>query len=327
MHLCQGDELLIGTVNQQHREGDREATAVGRTVLPFTEPGSGQPAAWDSLLRPEGEGPRCLHCTEAAAGPREDPQERQKQLKKKQKNRVAAQRSRQKHTDRADALHQQESLEKHNEALRKEIRGLQAELTRWSQTLQLHEHLCPRGCSLHPAPEPPDCWGQGGWLPGQLAPQGQHSCQEQPGLFQSPVSCLPAQRLHPDPQPGDPCGLLPSPLSLLSLSPAVVTLPLAQMCSSHVPSASPTGPSLLGSSPQLSGPLLSSSAQATPPHPLGQEPPSSGELESSLEPEYLLQGSEHKAGPSVADWTGSALEPSRQSLLAFPLVASAQVHF
>jgi ATF-like basic leucine zipper transcriptional factor len=34
---------------------------------------------------------------------------------------VAAQRSRQKHTDKADALHQHESLEKHNHTLRKEI--------------------------------------------------------------------------------------------------------------------------------------------------------------------------------------------------------------
>jgi hypothetical protein len=36
----------------------------------------------------------------------QDPEEYQKELKKKQKNRVAAQRSRQKHTDKADALHQ-----------------------------------------------------------------------------------------------------------------------------------------------------------------------------------------------------------------------------
>ncbi|GAB1302090.1 hypothetical protein APTSU1_001732800 [Apodemus speciosus] len=35
-----------------------------------------------------------------------DLEESQKQLKKKQKNRLAAQRSRQKHTSKADALHQ-----------------------------------------------------------------------------------------------------------------------------------------------------------------------------------------------------------------------------
>ncbi|KAM6161337.1 basic leucine zipper transcriptional factor ATF-like 2 [Erethizon dorsatum] len=256
-----------------------------------------------------------------------DPEERQKQLEKKQKNRVAAQRSRQKHTDRADALHQQhESLEKLNQALRKEIQGLQAELVQWSQTLHLHEHLCPRDCTPRLAPEPPNCWGQARWLPAQLAPQGQHSCQEQPGLFQTPISCLPAQRLHPDPQPQDPCGRLPSPLSLLSLGPAVVTLPPAQTSPSHAPSASPTGPSLLGSSPKLSVPLPSPPAHAAPPQPLGQVSPNRGKMGSSLGPEYL-QGREHKTGPSAADWPGPAADPSRQPLLAFPLLASAQVHF
>lgn len=38
--------------------------------------------------------------------PCQDPEEHQRQLKKKQKNRTSAQRSRQKHTDKADALHQ-----------------------------------------------------------------------------------------------------------------------------------------------------------------------------------------------------------------------------
>ena len=36
----------------------------------------------------------------------QDPEEHQRQLKKKQNNRAAAQRSRQKHTNKADALHQ-----------------------------------------------------------------------------------------------------------------------------------------------------------------------------------------------------------------------------
>lgn len=294
---------------QEHGTGEPEGLLGGRRTW-LSTPLSGAPAQLGAL---------------SPAHAQQDPEERQKQLKKKQKNRVAAQRSRQKHTDRADALHQQqESLEKHNEALRKEIQGLQAELTQWSQTLHLHEHLCPRDCGPHQAPEPPDCWSKGRWLPGQLAPQGQQSCQEQRDLFQSAVSCLPAQQMHPDQQPQDPCGLLPSPLSLLSLSPAVVTLPLAQTCPSHFPSASPTGPSLLGSSLQLSGPLASSPAQATPPQFLGQVSPSSRQLESSLEPEYL-QGSVHKSGPSTADWPGSTLDPSRQPLLAFPLLASAQV--
>ncbi|XP_004852499.1 basic leucine zipper transcriptional factor ATF-like 2 isoform X2 [Heterocephalus glaber] len=264
-------------------------------------------------------------CQGDALMTRTDPKKCQKQLKKKQKNRVAAQRSRQKHTDRADALHQQhESLEKHNQALRKEIQGLQAKLAWWSQTLHLHERLCPRDCTLGQAPEPPDCWGQASWLPGQLAPQGQHGCQEQPGIFQTPVSCLPARQLHPDPQPQDPCGLLPGPLSLLSLSPAVVTLPPAQMSPSHVLSASPTGPSLLGSPSKFS--VLLSPPHPALPQPLGQVAPSRGKLGSSLGPEYL-QSRENKPGPSAADWPGSASNPSHQPFLAFPLLSSTQVHF
>ncbi|ELK24367.1 Basic leucine zipper transcriptional factor ATF-like 2 [Myotis davidii] len=75
-----------------------------------------------------------------------DPEGPQRQLKKKQKNRASAQRSRRKHTDKADALHQQhEALEKHNHALRKEIQGLRAELAWWGRTLHVHE----RFLSLH----------------------------------------------------------------------------------------------------------------------------------------------------------------------------------
>uniref|UniRef100_A0A8B9YUZ6 Basic leucine zipper transcriptional factor ATF-like 2 n=1 Tax=Bos mutus grunniens TaxID=30521 RepID=A0A8B9YUZ6_BOSMU len=73
----------------------------------------------------------------------QDAEEHQRQLRKKQKNRAAAQRSRQKHTNKADALHQQhESLEKQNHALRKEIQALQAELAWWTQALHVHERLC-----------------------------------------------------------------------------------------------------------------------------------------------------------------------------------------
>ncbi|XP_012876473.1 PREDICTED: basic leucine zipper transcriptional factor ATF-like 2 isoform X2 [Dipodomys ordii] len=105
----------------------------------------------------------------------------QRQLKKKQKNRVAAQRSRQKHTDKADALHEHESLEKHNHALRKEIHTLQAELTWWSRTLHLHERQCPLKCASTPTPLLTTCWGQAEQLQGQSAPERQHGCQEKPG--------------------------------------------------------------------------------------------------------------------------------------------------
>uniref|UniRef100_A0A8C0AM64 Basic leucine zipper transcriptional factor ATF-like 2 n=1 Tax=Bos mutus grunniens TaxID=30521 RepID=A0A8C0AM64_BOSMU len=91
----------------------------------------------------------------------QDAEEHQRQLRKKQKNRAAAQRSRQKHTNKADALHQQhESLEKQNHALRKEIQALQAELAWWTQALHVHERLCLLDCASCLAPGAAGCWGQ-----------------------------------------------------------------------------------------------------------------------------------------------------------------------
>ncbi|NIG60647.1 basic leucine zipper transcriptional factor ATF-like 2 [Pontoporia blainvillei] len=154
---------------------------------------------------------------------REDPEEHQRQLKKKQNNRAAAQRSRQKHRNKADALHQQhESLEKHNHTLRKEIQALQAELAWWSRTLHMHERLCPMDCASCLTPVPPGCWGQAEWPPGPVCP-GQHGCQERPGPFRTPVSSPVALQLSPDPQPHGSLGLLLSPLPSLSLGPAPVT--------------------------------------------------------------------------------------------------------
>ncbi|KAI2560822.1 basic leucine zipper ATF-like transcription factor 2, partial [Homo sapiens] len=142
-----------------------------------------------------------------------DPKEQQRQLKK-QKNRAAAQRSRQKHTDKADALHQHESLEKDNLALRKEIQSLQAELAWWSRTLHVHERLCPMDCASCSAPGLLGCWDQAEGLLGP-GPQGQHGCREQLELFQTPGSCYPAQPLSPGPQPHDSPSLLQCPLPSL----------------------------------------------------------------------------------------------------------------
>ncbi|XP_034632231.1 basic leucine zipper transcriptional factor ATF-like 2 [Trachemys scripta elegans] len=68
----------------------------------------------------------------------------EKKLKRRQKNRAAAQRSRQKHTEKADELHQQhEQLEQNNTALKKEIEALKEELNYWNQMLKDHESTCP----------------------------------------------------------------------------------------------------------------------------------------------------------------------------------------
>ncbi|KAM4018642.1 basic leucine zipper transcriptional factor ATF-like 2 [Anomaloglossus baeobatrachus] len=64
-------------------------------------------------------------------------------LKKRERNRAAACKTRQKHTERADTLHQEfETLEKDNAALRKEIQKLQQEQTYWTKVLQQHEDTC-----------------------------------------------------------------------------------------------------------------------------------------------------------------------------------------
>ncbi|EQB77749.1 basic leucine zipper transcription factor, ATF-like protein [Camelus ferus] len=217
-----------------------------------------------------------------------DPEELQRQLKKKQKNRAAAQRSRQKHTNKADALHQQhESLEKHNHALRKEIQALQAELAWWSQTLHMHERLCPMDCATCLVPVSPGCWGPAERPPSPV-PHEQQGCQEQPGLFQTPVSSPSAQQLSPDPQPHGSLGLLLSPLPSLSLGPTA-SLRL-EHATRGKPEFSPHSPAAaLG---------------------LG-----------------YLQGREHKAASSTADGQGLGVNPSPHPLLAFPLLSSAQVHF
>ncbi|XP_053305428.1 basic leucine zipper transcriptional factor ATF-like 2 [Spea bombifrons] len=67
-------------------------------------------------------------------------------LKRRDRNREAAYKSRKKHTERADTLHQEfEKLEKDNAALRKEIEYLQQETTRWSLVLKKHEATCLLG--------------------------------------------------------------------------------------------------------------------------------------------------------------------------------------
>ncbi|XP_012580597.1 PREDICTED: basic leucine zipper transcriptional factor ATF-like 2 [Condylura cristata] len=248
----------------------------------------------------------------------EDASEHQKQLKKKQKNRAAAQRSRQKHTDKADALHQQhESLEKHNHALRKEIQALRDELSWWSQTLRAHERLCPLGSAPCPALEPSGCWGQ---AEQPMGPRPQ-AHQKQPGLLPSPASPPPAQQVPPEAQ-SPSC-----PASSRPLGPTAVTTPAAQRPPTPAQPASPTGSSLLSPSSKFSPLLSRPPAQPASPQPLGQEHPTSGKLGPLLHCPSAPQGQgrDHNSAPSVSDLQG--LEPSPHLLLAFPLLASAQVHF
>ncbi|XP_069865987.1 basic leucine zipper transcriptional factor ATF-like 2 isoform X2 [Dipodomys merriami] len=264
----------------------------------------------------------------------------QRQLKKKQKNRVAAQRSRQKHTDKADALHEHESLEKHNHALRKEIHTLQAELTWWSRTLHFHERQCPLKCASTPTPLLTTCWGQAEQLQGQSAPERQHGCQEKPGsspLAQHLCSNPLDQHLCSNPQGQDSPGLLPSPPPQPSLSPGppIVTFSPAQLSPSPVLSALPTGSNFLVYCPKLSARLPSPPAQPASPQLLGLEHPIKGRPESSAHiPTVALgptcpQSQVHKPELPLSGADGQRLEedPDLHPLLAFPLLSSAQVQF
>lgn len=258
-----------------------------------------------------------------------DPEELQRQLKKKQKNRAAAQRSRQKHTDKADALHQQhEFLERHNQALRKEIQALQAELAWWNRTLHLHTHLCPAVCASCPTPVPPGCWSQAERPPG-LAPHG-GDCQKQLGPLQTPACSPTAQQLSPGPRPLDSPGLFLSPPPSLSLTsgPDVTTTPPAQVSPSPVLAASPAGSSPMGSSSKLGALLPSPPAPHAPSQPLGLEHPAPGKLgapppnpSGALGPAGL-RGREREPAVWAADWLELGVAPG-----PFPLLSSAQVHF
>ncbi|XP_039100825.1 basic leucine zipper transcriptional factor ATF-like 2 [Hyaena hyaena] len=263
---------------------------------------------------------------------RTGPEEHQR-LKKKQKNRAAAQRSRQKHTDKADALHQQhETLEKHNRLLQKEIQGLQAELLWWSQTLRAHERLCLMDCATCLDPVPPGCWGQTERPPDPM-PDGQYGFQEQPGLFQTLASSPLAHQLSPDPQPHGSSGLHLSLLPSLSPGSIAVAVPPPQLSPSPVQSASPTGSSLLRPSSKFNTLLPSPPAQPAPLQPLVAEHPTSGKLGSSPDSPSpalglaCLQGREHRPMLSATDQQGLGVDPGPHPLLAFPLLASAQVHF
>ncbi|XP_066214811.1 basic leucine zipper transcriptional factor ATF-like 2 isoform X2 [Saccopteryx leptura] len=243
-------------------------------------------------------------CGDEGLQTRMDPEECHRQLKKKQKNRASAQRSRQKHTDKADALHQHESLEKRNRALWKEIHGLKAELDWWSQALSMHEHQCLMDCASCLAPLPPGCWGQAK-PPLDPSSHRQHGCQEHPGLFQTPVSSPSAQQLSPDPQPCGSLGLL-SPLSSLSLDTTTITAPPAQLSPSPAQSVSPSGSSLVRPSSNLKALLTRSSAQPAPQQALGPEHLPRGKLVSSPDSPSAalglasLQDREHQPAPQQA---------------------------
>ncbi|KAI6050936.1 BATF3 [Marmota monax] len=74
----------------------------------------------------------------------ESPEDDDRKVRRREKNRVAAQRSRKKQTQKADKLHEEyECLEQENTMLRKEIGKLTEELRHLSEALKEHEKMCP----------------------------------------------------------------------------------------------------------------------------------------------------------------------------------------
>uniref|UniRef100_A0A8C6QVT1 Basic leucine zipper transcription factor, ATF-like 3 n=1 Tax=Nannospalax galili TaxID=1026970 RepID=A0A8C6QVT1_NANGA len=74
----------------------------------------------------------------------QSPEDDDRKVRRREKNRVAAQRSRKKQTQRADKLHEEyECLEQENAVLRREISKLTEELRHLSEALKEHEKMCP----------------------------------------------------------------------------------------------------------------------------------------------------------------------------------------
>ncbi|KAM4529275.1 basic leucine zipper transcriptional factor ATF-like 3 [Fundulus diaphanus] len=76
-----------------------------------------------------------------------------RRLKRREKNRVAAQKSRKRQTQRADQLHQAcELLEQRNRKLKREVDSLSEEQNLLTEALRAHEPFCPiMHCALAPS--------------------------------------------------------------------------------------------------------------------------------------------------------------------------------
>ncbi|KAM5129995.1 basic leucine zipper transcriptional factor ATF-like [Mantella aurantiaca] len=77
---------------------------------------------------------------------RQDSSDDMKKVQRREKNRIAAQKSRQRQTQKADILHvQSENLERVNSALRREIRQLREEIKYLTHVLSSHQTACAMG--------------------------------------------------------------------------------------------------------------------------------------------------------------------------------------
>ncbi|XP_053464131.1 basic leucine zipper transcriptional factor ATF-like 3 isoform X2 [Nycticebus coucang] len=98
----------------------------------------------------------CSVLQRSAATP-QSPEDDDRKVRRREKNRVAAQRSRKKQTQKADKLHEEyECLEQENTVLRREIGKLTEELKYLTEALREHEKICPLLlCPMNFVPVPP----------------------------------------------------------------------------------------------------------------------------------------------------------------------------
>ncbi|CAH2328947.1 basic leucine zipper transcriptional factor ATF-like [Pelobates cultripes] len=86
---------------------------------------------------------------------RQDSSDDMKKVQRREKNRIAAQKSRQRQTQKADALHiESESLERLNSTLRREIRLLREELKYLTCVLSTHQSICVLSATKQSAFQP-----------------------------------------------------------------------------------------------------------------------------------------------------------------------------
>ncbi|XP_003214423.1 basic leucine zipper transcriptional factor ATF-like [Anolis carolinensis] len=89
----------------------------------------------------------------SSSSSKQDSSDDMRKVQRREKNRIAAQKSRQRQTQKADTLHlESEDLERQNAALRREIKQLREELTHFTTVLSLHETRCS---VLHVQPPAP----------------------------------------------------------------------------------------------------------------------------------------------------------------------------
>uniref|UniRef100_A0A8D0C131 Basic leucine zipper transcriptional factor ATF-like n=1 Tax=Salvator merianae TaxID=96440 RepID=A0A8D0C131_SALMN len=79
----------------------------------------------------------------SSSSSKQDSSDDMRKVQRREKNRIAAQKSRQRQTQKADTLHlESEDLERQNAALRREIKQLSEELKHFSAMLNSHETHC-----------------------------------------------------------------------------------------------------------------------------------------------------------------------------------------